>query len=98
MDFRFLDEQSNEGIKKHINFLDNNTDRITEIDFYLASKGNLEIIKYLIKCGEYISSYYIGSDWTLFEACKSDNLELVKYLVEEYLPEEKKIKRWKIWY
>jgi hypothetical protein len=44
MDFKFLDGQSNEEIKKYI---DDNIDKIKDIAFYLVKKGNLELIKHL---------------------------------------------------
>lgn len=81
MDFSFLDEQSNEGIKKYINFLDNNIDRINEIAFYLASKGNLEIIEYLISQKKIDINVKRGKQ-ILFNACASGNIELVKCLLD----------------
>jgi len=78
-DFLFL--KSNEEIKQYI---DNNTNIIEKTAFYLAKKGNLEVIKYLIEEKNLDVNIKDKSRETiLFNACESGNLELVKYLVEE---------------
>jgi len=78
MDFKFLDGKTNEEIKKYID----NSYNIDKIAFYLAKKGNLELIKYLLKDKNLNVNIYEEGETILFNACRSENIELVKYLVE----------------
>ena len=89
MDLSFLDGQSNEGIKKYINYIEekneNYTEIINELAFYLAEKGNLELIKYLIEDKKVDINNNIKNEKGkrfLFNACVSLNIELVNYLIE----------------
>ncbi|MBR3628633.1 MAG: ankyrin repeat domain-containing protein, partial [Elusimicrobia bacterium] len=81
MNFKFLDGKTNEEIKFYIN---ENIDNKKEISFYLAEKGNLELIKYLIKEKklDVNSKSYFHNKTVLSSSCKSGNIDLVKYLIK----------------
>lgn len=80
MNFDFLEGKTNEEIKKYID------NKIENIGLYLAEKGNLELVKYLVEHGANVNDI-VGFNYgktVLFSACESGNIEIAKYLVDGY--------------